>query len=869
MRTEHYMNVHKCEHYEKLMYLENTDKRYLSYASNIEKLCALMKNSLSNEDDVFSEACVKKVLDPFREQVKESFLNYDWLTENQKDVRICMDQRLYNRFYEWLAAELLGAKIHMVNHSLAYGFHPDVEQKEDILLLETPVNLVYEKDGQFFALYVHFGKNNKMSETGKSISTMVDAYPEHVMLKCALEKEYPNICVKVVFFEEGADEKNDCLKPWKKGTKNGNEFSLFYEDCYETTEDGRRFCPDLCLAKFYQYLEAERDMSPIKRCEHCFLASFCQLQTISHRKPCQTVQSGWVLPKFDEAQERFAHFGHGRMLCTAPPGSGKTAALIGRVLEFGKQNGVSTEQMLLVSFTEKAALEMRERLECYLDEDDMPFVGTIHAIGVDIIRTYERMFKLPKSKLLTKSGEKRLLHDLLQDRPNLKGVSYNNFKSGKFSTVETVLEKLKSFQLDEELMISRNPNYDPAEWRALRDDWEKMLSKEHYISYDDIIIYSADILENNPSVKSFYANLYKYIMVDEYQDVEKQKDRLISLLSETSGELVCIGDIDQSIFGWTGCDSQYMLDFKVRYPDATVLSLDTNYRSVPAIVTLCDSILHQEQKEKHRTVKQGGKAPFMIADNSTEVVEECIASLLRNGYQERDIAVIARTWKPLELLESTLSVRTELAKALLINDFLFRVTFYTLSYLMEQDKKNSLLMLGYLYEKPKVFFGQVKEMLEDTKKMDSDLLNLLTFCKQQLSENTSARHYVARLASYLDLEDSESELELLKVVENNDIKEIANLRSVLESMIVYMDDKKIDYPITDAVTLISSHSAKGKEWRAVILLDSDSYRGTLSKEDNNVLYVSLSRAKETLVCMKKSGTVSVLDENPYLKKVSF
>ena len=337
------------------------------------------------------------------------------------------------------------------------------------------------------------------------------------------------------------------------------------------------------------------------------------------------------------------------------------------------------------------------------------------------------------------------------------------------------------------------------------------------------------------------------------------------------GNLACVGDDDQSIFRFNGSSPEYVHAFKKRHPDAVTLFLPVNYRTTRKLVDFNNEILSL-MDSKQRIGKQilcgefaaEGNDPWYVKDNTPDTVDRLINHYIGAGYGYSDIAVVATTNKSLVMLHDRLKSPTELASAYVVSDFLFNICKNVLSYILEKDsEKNALLRIGYLLEKDNEWFENMKNgMLTD------DVHEMLVFAKKQLNE--TPERFVARMAAYYDLDESPSEDAVTTVARYTE--SLDELYETMKDMIVYGDEKKIEYPIKDCVTLITAHSCKGKEWPVVILYDTESYAGEVSDDDNEsmdvrLFYVASTRAMKELCFLKNADSSCVLDESKLLEQV--
>ncbi len=825
MKIKAYLSQLNCDRQALIeAFAKKTNEHYLCLSEVVAVLCEHFHTE--NGMKTVAAAC---------EKVFER--RYASLSKEEREERVRLDKALLNRLAGWLDARFGDMAVISRNERFTHTFEDQT--------LEFSTSLILTDGENYYALLPFMGSNGKVSLKGRSIRSRIDAKPECVIAKARLETAYPGITVVPFFVSEG--EKKGAIEPWNSsGTQKANAFELDYADCYEKgTLD-----TEVLLSRFYEYIGDIKGTPKKKRCEKCPHKNICDLQTVSKKRPAdEDVRGAFHLPEFDEHQQKLVNFGHGRAVFHAPAGSGKTAALCGRILQFGKK--VPTEQMVVVTFTEKAAGEVRDRLSALMDEADLPFIGTVHSLAMRIVRTAERIHEEKNPVKILGDGEKYSISAVqLRIIENAVNVLFGGvvtgvdmrIREGKYSASRRIASDLISYLYDKDEVLSRNPEYVPEEWESLAKHYNQVVREGNYVTFEQLIVRAREILLNDFQTNDYISRTYKYIMVDEYQDIEESKERLIALLSQ-DGELVVIGDSSQNIFQFTGCYSTYMEEFCERYPDAERFSFEKNYRSTDALIKLSDAVVGRV----HESVGAlPGEIPVVYDGQSSEQIGNVLKEMLQ-VYHPGDIAVIGRTWKSLESVAKDMTVPVEIARAKLTDDFLLRVIYHGLNVALD-NRSEDRFYLGILFERGREYFETSE---------DEEIKELLSFITDNL--DAEPKKFTSRIACYLDLEDSVSEEAIRNLIEVEGIANTDQLRSYLGDMILYGDEKKIEYPIRDAVTFITAHSAKGKEWKCVLLLDADSF-DTETEEGRNLLYVSLSRARERLAIFKTKGSRSYFDD---------
>ncbi len=301
-----------------------------------------------------------------------------------------------------------------------------------------------------------------------------------------------------------------------------------------------------------------------------------------------------ILDGLNESQRKAVTTLDRPLLIVAGPGTGKTLTIVRRIAWL-LSRGVKPESILAVTFTNRAAREMRERTEALLGGDDSRiFIATLHLLGLKIIQAfsrddftvYSREEQVELLKTLSKKSNRRA-SDLVE----------------KFSR-----HKNRIAPLDEEL-------------QGLFDEYEAMLKNNHAVDFDDLILMPIRILEQNPAAP--FLSRFSDIMVDEYQDINPAQYRLIRLLTHVSGALCAIGDSDQAIYGFRGADAGAFLSFDADFQNAVTVTLSENYRSSGIILAASNSVIKSNQKRVEKTIipTRGAGSPVHVASVPDEHVE--------------------------------------------------------------------------------------------------------------------------------------------------------------------------------------------------------------------------------------------------------
>lgn len=591
----------------------------------------------------------------------------------------------------------------------------------------------------------------------------------------------------------------------------------------------------------------------------------------------------------------------GPVLILAGAGSGKTKTLTHRIAYLIAEKKVSSHAILAVTFTNKAAAEMKERVEHLLakaGEGDFrtpEFMGTFHSLCVRILRRdieplgYSKNFNIidADDQLgLVKKAMKELEMNPDQIRPRSLLEAISTAKNRQMSTERFTAEAQSYF---EELVAKVYERY------------QAMLKEQNSLDFDDLIALTVKLFKEHETILARYQTLFRYILVDEYQDTNPLQYELVTLLAEKHRNLFVIGDDYQSIYSWRQADIRNILSFEEDYPEAVVITLDQNYRSTQKILDAASSIiennLHQRHKKLWTEKKEGDQITLYPAvdenDEARFIVTE-IRSERESGRAYRDCAILYRT------NAQSRSVEEALLKASIPYLIIGGVKFYSrkeikdvLAYLRFLANPRDYLALERLINEPKrgigaasleVWVSAAREksldylatiphlreggLLQEKKlKALESVAELFLHWRDSLEHETSLTlaqliDVVVRESGYLEtLRDGTTEgevreenvKELLSVAKKFDTLSAREaLNRFLEEVALIADTDSLDEG-ADAVRLMTVHSSKGLEFPVVFLIGLEEgifphSRSALSpaelEEERRLMYVGLTRAKE-------------------------
>ena len=590
------------------------------------------------------------------------------------------------------------------------------------------------------------------------------------------------------------------------------------------------------------------------------------------------------LSTLNDKQKEAVEWPDGPILVLAGAGSGKTRVLTTKLAYLVNERGVNPYNILAITFTNKAAKEMKERAFKMLGSDAYQMqISTFHSLGLLLIReNYEKLGFEKNFTILDSDDSLTIIKKILKDM-NLDPKFYNP---------RAIRNKISSAK--NELMDSNyysrfaNSEYEEIVLEVFRKYEQKVL-KNNSMDFDDLLLLPIKLFKDYPDVLEKYQDRFMYILVDEYQDTNEAQYILIKMLSKKYQNICVVGDLDQSIYGFRGANFRNILNFEKDYPKAKVIPLEENYRSTGNILNVANDIIkhNKQRKEKNLWTKNdnGPKIRYHRAydekDEASYVMEE-IRKLIINGEPKSSIAVLYRTNAQSRNME----------EALLRENIPYKVVgsfyFYNrkeikdlISYLKLIYNSNDDVSLMRVINVPKRQIGpktienlaskaldkgvslyeaieggkelEFKKLIEKLKK-ESENISLTELVEMILVESGMRRELESSktLEAEVRLENLEEFKSITKnFEENNGVISLEEF--LLEiSLVSDIEEHKNN---NDVVTLMTVHSAKGLEFDHVFIIGLEEglfpHSNCLDssdeiEEERRLCYVAVTRAKKTL-----------------------
>lgn len=560
------------------------------------------------------------------------------------------------------------------------------------------------------------------------------------------------------------------------------------------------------------------------------------------------------LSKLNSDQQEAVLHREGPAIVLAGAGSGKTTVLTHRAAWLIKERGVRESQILLVTFTNKAAGEMKERIEL-LTGSALPWAGTFHSLSARILRHEGHHLGLDFNFVIYDSDDQlQLIKDIYKEY----GFDAHQFKP---SAVKAAISKAKN-DLETPTDVENSALGEFAVFVAkVYKLYQRKLTQANAVDFDDLLLKSLQLIKNLPPIRQKYQEIFQYVLVDEYQDTNKVQYQLTQLLTQPQNNLYVVGDFSQSIYAWRGADYRNMLQFKHDFKDVQEYRLEQNYRSTQ---TILDAATHVIAHNKSHPVlslwtTNSVSHPITVIDSSTGELEAAkvvdtirkhsrttsldeIAILYRTNAQSRLFEeALIRQGVPYKLIGGTKFYERKEVKDVLAYARVLINPSDTVSY-------NRVVKLG---KRRLEKFDVWRSRLKTSELLDVEPHKLL----EEILEKTE---YLNKFSE--EVEEERQRLENIHELLNM-ASQFGNLTQFLENVALLQDNYFADSnnpvggPSTGAVQLMSLHSAKGLEFEVVFMVGmEDGYlphsHSLFSpegiEEERRLCYVGITRAKQFL-----------------------
>lgn len=575
----------------------------------------------------------------------------------------------------------------------------------------------------------------------------------------------------------------------------------------------------------------------------------------------------------------------GPMLILAGAGSGKTKVLTTKVAYLIEEKNIDPNNILAITFTNKAAKEMKERI--FKLEGNSAFyiqISTFHSFGLKILKENCELLGYEKNFTILDSDDSLSIIKKIMKELNIDANKYNP------KAIKNVISNNKNEIIDpKKYSLYVNTDFDEIALEVYRK-YEKSLKINNAVDFDDLLILPLKLFNNNPGVLQKYQEKYKYVFIDEYQDTNEPQYILSKMISAKYKNITVVGDADQAIFTWRGANYKNILNFENDYKDAKVVLLEENYRSTKTILNAANNVIKNNKVRKEKNLwtqnEEGSKITYYKAfdekDESNYVVNE-IKKLMEKGVNPKDICVLYRANAQSRTVEE--AFLTSNISYNIVGSYAFYnrkeikdlIAYLKLIY-NNKDDVSLLRVINYpkrgignkaienLAIKSNVLDKSLYEVIDSGKELD--FKNMIEEIKKEESHLTltelidmvldksgmkKSLEDEKSIEADIRLENLEEFKSIAKAMEINE--GIVSLEELLDKLALVSDVSEQKNDNEDKVTLMTMHAVKGLEYDYVFIVGVEEglfpHNNSLEsndelEEERRLCYVAITRAKKKL-----------------------
>ena len=602
-------------------------------------------------------------------------------------------------------------------------------------------------------------------------------------------------------------------------------------------------------------------------------------ETAKHTPPA------YVTDLNDRQREAVLHT-DGPLLVLAGAGSGKTRVITHRIVHLVHQ-GVAPHNILAVTFTNKAAREMRERALLLLNEyppserallDTQPVISTFHALCVRLLREHHTLLNIPRHfTIYDQSDAKRAIKRALE----AAGYTTKQFEPRK---IGGMISRAKGDALSRSAFLESASSYPERVAAEVWEHYDNILHEEGALDFDDLLVKTYRLITDNPVVADVLTKRYQYIHIDEYQDTNRVQFQIARALAGSAQNICVVGDIDQNIYSWRGADIQNVLQFERQFPGAHTVLLEENYRSTQTIIAASNDIIKKNQNRVEKTVftnnHEGENISLfaaMTGADEAEYVAMTAKSLIADGAPPSSIAVLYRTNFQSRSLEEAF-LNFDIPYQLIGTKFFERKEVKdVLSYLRLALNPGSSADLSRVVNTPTRGIGKVTllkliegkrdaltpAIAKKVEQFDAIMIDIADTARTKKISET-LRFIITRTGIEANYKKSGTEEDLSRLENLGELITHATrydelgpeegVEALLENAALQSDQDEVkSNEEQDAVRLMTVHAAKGLEFPYVFITGMEEGlfpherlddRGIDHEEERRLFYVALTRAEK-------------------------
>ncbi len=600
--------------------------------------------------------------------------------------------------------------------------------------------------------------------------------------------------------------------------------------------------------------------------------------------------------KLNPQQKEAVEHENGPLLVIAGAGSGKTRVLTERLARLIEKDVAQPQHTLTVTFTNKAANEIKERVLKRLSEkkiypEKLPWMGTFHSIAVKILRREAQKIGLQNSfSIFDSKDQLKLVKNIIKDLRLSE-------KTTKPKAILAGISNAKNELLTPKKFARQVNGYYEENVAEVYEIYQKTLKDSNALDFDDLLMYTVFLFQENKQSQSYYQNLFKYILIDEFQDTNHAQYTMVKILSQPQENICVVGDDDQSIYSWRGANVRNILDFEKDFPEVKVIKLEQNYRSTQKILDAGNCVVkkigNRQSKNLWTDASKGEDITIYEAaeekDEAYFVVEKIRELQQDQNMSLNDIAILYRMNAQSRALEETF-IKTGIPYKIIGN-----VRFYSrkeikdvLAYLRILSNSSDTLSLTRIINVPTRGIGKktVEDLMLKSQVAQLDPVEylltqkdlkhkalqgfqeILLDLKDYATNHTLAEliKYLLHKTKYIELFEDDTEENLQR---KQNLQELINVASkfnngdTIEAMQKFLEevalfeaqDEMANVTSEPQVTMMTIHSAKGLEFENVFVVGVEEGIFPMSRsfesqeqmdEERRLAYVAITRAKQNL-----------------------
>lgn len=630
-----------------------------------------------------------------------------------------------------------------------------------------------------------------------------------------------------------------------------------------------------------------------------------------------------LLDNLNKQQREAVEHTEGPLLILAGAGSGKTRVLTHRIAYLINEKNVYPSNILAITFTNKAAREMKERVQNLLEGSYDMWVSTFHSACARILRMeIEKLSGYKKNFIIFDTDDQvKLIKECLKE------LNYNEKNFPPKEMISSISKAKDQLMTPSKFMDRYGRDFRLKKVADIYSLYQKKLMANNALDFDDILFKTVEIFQNNPDVLQRYQQKFKYIMVDEYQDTNYCQYMLVNLLAKSHRNLCVVGDDNQSIYSWRGADIGNILNFEKDFPDAKVIKLEQNYRSTQTILDAANSVISNNfgRKNKRLWTDNGEGRPIVSykAMDERDEADFIIGEVDRLSFQEQrslnNFAILYRTNAQSRVLEEMCMARGIPYKIVGGHRFYDRMEVKdVIAYLRVIQDPEGDLSIKRIINVPKRGIGKATlDTLEDYARQNGiSIYEALLFVDSiegiGKKAKNSIKEFVRLIAELMDLAEKESASEVINQViirsgyleelekgDDEDQERGKNIKELISAALEY-EEKNEDNSLTgflenmalmsdidgldeerEGITMMTLHSAKGLEFPVVFICGLEEglfptqrafFEEHQLEEERRLMYVGVTRAKEKLYLTSAFertlyGNTSYTMESRFLREI--